>query len=335
VRRLGPSAASAATLLLAGCDGPQRVFDPAGPAAAELGRLGIFLIVATVVPALVAIAVAVAAVVRRRRGTAPGPGAREHRIILLLGGLGPALVVAALVVATAWVGNRVVHPPGAPAVEIEVIGHQFWWEVRYPGTDVVSANEIHVPVGEVVKLRVRSADVIHSLWVPQLQGKIDMIPGRTNVTWLRADREGVFRGQCAEFCGVQHARMVFHVVAEPPETFRRFLAREGAPRPPPDDPRLARGARVFEAARCDACHDVRGHGEPRGRGAPVPDPTHPPPRRALGAGTVPLTREALAEFILDPGAVKPGVRMPRSDLAPDDLAALVEWLLASAPGAAP
>lgn len=332
MRTLPPIAAAAA--LLAGCDGPQRVFDPAGPAAAELRWLGVILIVATVVPALVAIAVAVAAATRRRRGGAARPGAGEHRAVLLLGGVGPALLVAALVVATAWVGRRIVHPPGAPTVEIEVIGHQYWWEVRYPGTDVVSANELHVPVGEVVRLRVRSADVIHSLWVPQLQGKLDMIPGRTNETWLRADREGVFRGQCAEFCGVQHARMVFHVVAEPPEAFRRFLAREGAPRPPPGDPLRARGARVFEAARCGACHAVRGHREPP-RGAAGPDLTHLGARRTLGAGTVPLSREALAAFIQDPGALKPGVRMPRTDLAPEDLAALVEWLVGPAEGAAP
>jgi cytochrome c oxidase subunit II len=331
--RATPSLALAALPLLAACEGPQRVFAPAGPGAEEIGRLGMFLIVATVVPALVVIAIAVAAALRRRR---PPPGGaeterRDERVVVAAG-VASALLIGVLVLANVWVGRRVVAPPDEPAFDVEIVAHQFWWEVRYPQHGIASANELHVPAGSVVRVLLSSADVIHSLWIPELQGKLDAMPGRVYAKWLRADRPGEYRGQCAEFCGLQHARMAFWVVAHPPEEFARFLERERPPRAPAVDPVHVRGARVFAAARCDACHAVRGHHELEGLGSPGPDLTHLGSRRTLAAGTLPMTEEALAEWILDPARAKPGVRMPATDLAPEDLEALVTWLLASPEG---
>jgi len=214
-----------------------------------------------------------------------------------------------------------------PAVTIRVIGHQWWWEIQYDDSiasrRVVTANEVHLPTNRPVVLAVTSRDVIHSFWVPNLQGKRDLIPGYTTALALHVDRPGTFRGQCAEFCGLQHAHMALDVVAEPVPVFEAWLAAMRQPAGVPPDDRSRRGERVFLEARCAGCHTVAGS---LAGGQSGPDLTHLATRQTLGAGTLPNTPEHLASWIRDPQRVKPGSQMPPNELAPDDLQALVAYL---------
>jgi cytochrome c oxidase subunit II len=220
----------------------------------------------------------------------------------------------------------VAAPPGSSGLTIDVIGHQWWWEVRYTGSEpsqvVVTANEIHVPIGQPVRLKLSSADVIHSFWIPQLAGKTDMIPGQTNYAWLQADRPGDYRGQCGEFCGAQHAHMALHVIAEEPAAFdawRRGQLAEGAT---PQAPDAVRGMAVF-IARCSECHAVRGTSA---AGKLGPDLTHLMSRRTIASGTLPNNTGTLSGWVADAQALKPGSRMPTLDLSPQDLHAVVSYL---------
>jgi cytochrome c oxidase subunit 2 len=243
---------------------------------------------------------------------------------VVLGGLVvPALVVGALFTVSVRALSTLVAPPAEPAVAIEVMGHQWWWSVTYegPGEPFVTANEIHVPVGAAVRVRLRSADVIHSFWVPSLAGKLDLIPGNTTETWLQAERPGVYRGQCAEYCGLQHARMALLVVAQPPEEFEAWRTAQRRPAPAPTDPVAARGMALF-ARSCAGCHTVRGSFH----GRAGPDLTHLAGRRTLAAGMLDNVRGALAGWIANPQVLKPGSRMPHIALAGDDVLALVRYL---------
>jgi cytochrome c oxidase subunit 2 len=210
---------------------------------------------------------------------------------------------------------------------IEVIGHQWWWEVRYldptPDRIAETANEIHIPVGEPIKIKLTSRDVIHSFWVPNLHGKMDMIPGQTNYMWLQADEPGVFRGQCAEFCGLQHTFMGFLVVAQPPAEFEAWLERQRRPALQPTTPLQARGQEVFLSTACTLCHAIRGT---RALGQVAPDLTHLASRRTLAAATVPNTRGNLAAWIVDPQHIKRGNFMPPVPLAPEQLQPLLTYL---------
>ena len=210
---------------------------------------------------------------------------------------------------------------------MEVTGRLWWWELRYLDADggeiARTANEMHIPVGEPVTLRLISDNVIHSFWVPQLQGKTDMIPGRVNESWIQAGEPGVYRGQCAEFCGVQHSMMAFLAIAEPAEAFDRWLARQAQPAAEPTEPSLVRGRDVFLRAGCGGCHTVRGT---PAAGRTGPDLTHIAGRRTLAAATVPNTRGHLAGWISDPQHVKPGNKMPAATLEPGDLHALIAYL---------
>jgi cytochrome c oxidase subunit 2 len=210
--------------------------------------------------------------------------------------------------------------PGRDALRVVVTGHQWWWEIRYGG--VVTANEIHVPVGRTVVLELRSNDVIHSVWPISLSPKLDEIPGKNNSLSLRAERPGVFRGQCAEYCGHQHAKMAFLVVAEPAGSFERWLQAQREPAAPPADDLARRGQQVF-LSTCALCHTVAGT---PASGRAGPDLTHLAGRATIAAGTLPNTRGNLAGWILDPQAIKPGAYMPPSQLAPPDLHAVVAYL---------
>jgi cytochrome c oxidase subunit 2 len=212
-------------------------------------------------------------------------------------------------------------------VTVEVIGRQWWWEVRYldaePSRIAETANELRIPVGERVRIELRAADVIHSFWVPGLQGKMDMIPGRTNVTWLQADRPGIWRGQCAEYCGLQHAKMALVVVAEPPADFSRWLARQREPAAEPADSAGLAARETFLASGCVLCHAVRGTAAAANAG---PDLTHIGSRLTLAAGELPNTAGHLAGWIANPQALKPGSRMPAVPLAARELHAIVSYL---------
>ena len=216
--------------------------------------------------------------------------------------------------------------PGELAVE--VVGRQYWWEVKYldpmPARTFETANELRIPVGRRVLLRLRSADVIHSFWVPGLQGKMDLIPGRVNVLTLQADRPGVWRGQCAEFCGVQHGKMALTLVAEPPARFAAWQASQRAVAVTPSDTATATDQRAFLASGCTLCHAVRGTDA---RGELGPDLTHVGSRLTLAAGTLPNTPGNLYGWIADPQAHKPGSKMPPLPLASGQLHAIARYLL--------
>jgi cytochrome c oxidase subunit II len=221
-----------------------------------------------------------------------------------------------------------VTPVSGRPLQISVVGHQWWWEVQYADSvnsrSLTTANEIHLPVGRTVILKMTSHDVIHSFWVPNLAGKKDLVPGYSTTTWLRADRPGIYRGQCAEFCGHQHALMGLLVIAEPPAQFARWYDAQLADAMPPTDTVASTGKNVFLGAHgCVLCHTVRGTAA---GGTVGPDLTHLASRRTLAAATVPNTRGWLGGWVMDPQGIKPGAKMPPNDMRPDELQALLTYL---------
>lgn len=219
------------------------------------------------------------------------------------------------------------HSEGEDALTIEITGHQWWWEIRYPHATpqgyFTTANEIHVPTGRWVRLVLRSSDVIHSLWIPNVHGKTDLVPGRTNVTWIRVDEPGTHRGQCAEFCGLQHANMAVVLVAQAPREFEAWAAGQRTLAVAPTVDSIRRGERIFMEGPCATCHTVVG--TPAG-GRAGPDLTHVASRSTLAAGKLPNTRDNLADWITDPAGIKPGVRMPANPMPRADLDALLDYL---------
>jgi cytochrome c oxidase subunit 2 len=284
------------------------VLQPAGPVAAEVAALAWLLIVGATLVFGIVMALLWRALAAR------GVPAERHllRRWIMAGGLVfPGVVLGALLAHASW-RSRDLALPRAPHNEvISVVARSWWWQVRYRhphgGPDVLLANEIHIPVGRPVTLGLASADVIHSLWIPALAGKVDMVPGRTHRLRLQADRPGVYRGQCAEFCGTQHARMALHVVAHEPADYARWLAAQARPAALPTDALAARGLEQFRQLQCPACHDVRGLASGLALG---PDLTHVGSRLRLGAGSVANDRDTLAQWVAHSDAAKPGVRMP-------------------------
>jgi cytochrome c oxidase subunit 2 len=286
-------------------------------------------VTAVVVFVLVVAALGVAAL-RRRAVAEPveGPG-RERRMKLAVGvaTLLTTVVLFVFLVADTSVGRAVTATPGHAALQIRVTGHQWWWEVQYRDSLaqhwVTTANEIHIPAGRPVVVELRSTDVIHSFWPPNLSAKRDLIPGKENSLWLQADSAGEFRGQCAEFCGHQHAKMAFLVIAEPPARFGQWLTAQRDTAATPSDSLTRRGQEVFLGTSCPMCHAIAG----TSAGSRVgPDLTHLASRRTIAAGTLPNTRGNLGGWILNPQAIKPGTKMPANALSPDDLQALLAYL---------
>jgi cytochrome c oxidase subunit 2 len=310
--------------------GLHSVLDPAGPAAAHIARLWWVMFWTMLVVTIAVLAMVGVAVWRGRRPGAP----REHeveekRLTRAVGGAVAATVVILFVflVLSIWTGRVNASMGAASAVTISVTGHQFWWEIEYedaqPNRRVTTANEIHIPVGRPIALKVTSRDVIHSFWVPNLQGKRDLIPGIMTAIWLQADRPGVYRGQCAEFCGRQHAHMGFTVVAEPEDAFERWLDDERRSAADPAGEAQQRGRDVFLKGQCVLCHTVRGT---PAQGRVGPDLTHIAHRQTIGAGTLPNTRGHLAGWVLDPQTIKPGTLMPPNVLTAAQLEALLAYL---------
>lgn len=232
--------------------------------------------------------------------------------------IGVSLSTAALIVSLIWTVTTlaaVSQPPRTPSLTIRVIGHQWWWEADYPGANpgqtIVTANELHIPVGQPVRVELQGADVIHSFWVPQLAGKTDTIPGRTNLAWIEADRPGVYLGQCTEYCGRQHAHMGFTVVAEPARDFAAWQVRQSQPAPPPATSAASEGEQVFVHA-CGSCHTVRGS---PAHGRHGPDLTHLMSRATIASGALANTPGNLAGWISNPQALKPGALMPATYLS--------------------
>jgi cytochrome c oxidase subunit 2 len=245
-------------------------------------------------------------------------------------GLSVALTVLILfvfVVASYATDSGLGSLEGREQLTIEITGHQWWWQARYsdpePSRVFETANEIHVPVGEPVRLDLVARDVIHSLWLPNLSGKKDLIPGRQNSLWLQVDRPGIYRGQCAEFCGLQHAQMALLVIAEPPAAFRAWREAQLRPAARPSTDAARRGEQVFLSSSCMLCHSVRGTSS---GGRLGPDLTHLASRTTIAAGTLPNRRGYLAGWIADPQHQKPGNQMPTNGLSPPDFQALLAYL---------
>ena len=241
-------------------------------------------------------------------------------------------IVMPAVVLTAFFGVQIATTMAQPMeggpLAVEVTGHQYWWELEYRGIEGVdgfeTANQLHVPVDTPVTLTMRSDDVIHSFWVPQLAGKLDLVPGRESQMTLEAEEAGTYRGYCAEFCGLQHARMKFTVVAMDPAAFRDWAEDQSAPAPEPTSELATRGREVFTRQSCVGCHAIRGVAE---EGEVGPDLTHLASRTQIAAGTLPLTAENLRAWIANAQAIKPGAQMPPQELTSEELDALVAYLL--------
>jgi len=238
----------------------------------------------------------------------------------------PAIILVLTLSFTVATEVATAAPPADPSVTIEVIGHRWWWEVKYAGAPahtVVTANEIHIPVGAPVRVQLSSADVIHSFWIPQLAGKTDVIPGQRNVMWLQANKAGIYRGACTEYCGLQHANMAAFVVAETPAAFRQWLQTQADSAATPTDPDAVVGLGVFQRSACGACHAIRGS---EALGHVGPELTHLASRMTIAAGALENTRGNLAGWIANSQAIKPGNDMPVMALRPADLQALVAYL---------
>jgi cytochrome c oxidase subunit 2 len=308
--------------LLAGCAGRQSALDPAGPTAASIDRLGnVMYVGATAVTLLVAV-LALVPFLRPRDGPV------NRRLFLWGGGVAlPLLTLTALVPYVMTVGHDTRAPTRADQLSVDITGHQFWWEVSYrrpnaPST-ITSANELRLPAGEPVELLLRADDVIHSFWVPSLAGKTDMIPGRVNRMVVRADRPGAYRGQCAEYCGAQHALMAFDVVVLPRAEFDAWLVRLAQPARAPPSPELREGRALYDSLGCGSCHAVRGVST----GRSGPDLTQVGSRRMIGAGAVPGGVGNIAGWIASAQHLKPGNAMPSFDqLAGPQLRALAAYL---------
>lgn len=287
--------------LLGGCAGEQSTLSTFGVEAESTRTLTLAMSVAAVVIALGVGWLAWHAA-RAKEGALDFRGGM--RLVLWLGAIVPTIVLTAALVF--GLPKMRTLPVENGDLRIAVDGEQFWWRVRYlppSGAPIETANEIRVPVGRTVAFALESPDVIHSFWIPGLAGKVDMIPGRTNDLVVRATKAGVYRGVCAEFCGLSHARMAFDVVAMEPAAFDQWL--EGMETPAADI--AGYGRQAFGDYGCGGCHTIRGHGAEGGIG---PDLTHFGARRSLGAGTLPMTPEAIEGFIHDPSDTKPGVLMP-------------------------
>jgi cytochrome c oxidase subunit 2 len=325
------------------------MFDPASPGAASIRSVSILVLVITGFIFILVEGILFYAIYRFRGGGHDVPMVDKQEPPQVYGSkpieiawtAAPALIVFVLLmvtVRTIWEVNPTPPSPqsGDHALFVTAIGHQWWWEYRYDHYDgnklgFVTANELHIPAGadgvtRPVYLTLQSADVCHSFWVPRLAGKTDMISGRTNYMWLQTDRPDLYLGQCAEFCGSQHANMLIRVVAEPAEEFDRWLANERMDQAPrdKDSEAVKIGRKVFLGQSCVSCHRVAGTAA---EGTYAPDLTHLMSRQTLAAGMVPNTPDNLRQWIADPQKIKPSCLMPAFGLSDRDRGLLVDYLV--------
>jgi cytochrome c oxidase subunit 2 len=322
-----------AVIATAGCSGGPSVFSPAGPASRDLAHLGTWVLVVLSAAGTATIALILWASARQRGSFAEhAPASTGGGLLwILVGGfLVPALVLFPIFIATLRaVDHFPLHPPsGHGRADIHLIGHQWWWEVHYladsPDRQVTTADEIHVPIGWPVEIELESRDVIHSFWVPALHGKLDLIPGHPNRIRVLADRAGRFEGECAEYCGAGHARMLLVVVAEPLDAYEAWLAGQAAPALPPADRASETGQAIFENRACGTCHTIRGTSAMSSVG---PDLTHVGGRSGLAANTLPNSRAWLEAWITHAQSIKPGSQMPDlAQLRGDELQAVATYL---------
>lgn len=300
---------------------PPPVLDPAGPFARPIATLSwVVFAMGGVVLFIVIVALGVALFGGEKTKARLG----GEKAIWIGGFAFPVVVLSALLVWGLSLTHHLSAPAGEGEMHVRVTGEMWWWRVEYPGAPAFTdANELHIPTGQPVLVELHSADVVHSFWVPRLSGKVDMVPGRINHVRLQADEPGVYGGQCAEYCGGPHALMGFVVVAHTPEDFARWRASR-RPNPLPDDPLARRGAELFNASGCGACHMVRGT---PANGLAGPDLTHIGSRRSLGAGILPNNRGTLAGWVAGNQSIKPGNRMPDYRMfSGDELQAIAAYL---------
>ena len=314
-------------LLLAGC-GRQSTLSPRSPQTHDISTLWWWMLGVAAVVFLGAVGMLTLAWLRRGAPGLPFLGQREDisQGLVLLFGIGIPIVVLSILFGASdvYLVAKTGPPPlSTTTMTVDVIAHQFWWEVRYPGTDAVTANEIHIPVGQPISVVTTTADVIHSFWVPQLARKIDTVPGRQNRILLFASRPGSYRGQCAEFCGIQHANMALYVVAQPAAAFHAWLTNMAAPAAVPTTATERTGEHLFMANQCASCHMLRGT---PARATVGPDLTHVASRATLAAGTIPNDPASMQAWISDPQAIKPGDRMPDLGLPGPDYRAIAAYL---------
>ncbi len=339
IRAVVLSVLTVTAFAVSGCGGHQQSpLDPAGPQSGKIDNLwwSFFWLLAAIFVAVMA--ATCWTLTRRPRDLAEDALESRHKASeetdskarRVVTGLTIATIFILFVLVVASVGTGKATSELANkknGLTVEVTGNQWWWQIRYLNTDpsqiLVTANEIHVPVGRPVQIRGLSNDVIHSFWVPNLNGKRDLIPSRTTSEWIEADRPGLYRGQCAEFCGLQHAHMALWVVAEPQEKFDAWMQAQLQPAMPPSDSETERGEQVFLNHACVLCHQIRGT---TAAGQNAPDLTHFGSRRGIAANTLPNTKGNLAGWILDPQSVKPGNHMATIAMASTDLQPLIDYL---------
>jgi cytochrome c oxidase subunit 2 len=325
------SVALLALLPLPACGGIQSVLDPQGPSAQQIAVMSWMMFAEGALIFLIVIAFAAYALF-----ASPNRRAKIGRRELIIDGgiLVPVVMLSALLVYSFTVTNAIVGTVEPAALRIEVVGEQWWWRVHYLDSageaQVVTANEVRIPIGQPVELSLKTADVIHSFWVPSLAGKVDMIPGHINTLRLKAERPGVFRGQCAEYCGGPHALMAFYLVAQTPKEFNAWLAAQSRPAQEPRTSFLQRGKTLFLSKECGKddccvdCHTIRGTPADAKRG---PDLTHVGSRRSIAAGILPNNIGTLAGWIAGGQHIKPENRMPSFDIySGEELRALAAYL---------
>ncbi|HYT90938.1 MAG TPA: cytochrome c oxidase subunit II [Gemmataceae bacterium] len=332
-------------VLLATSTGPTQnlsIFDPASPPAESIRHLSVLVFAITGFIFLVVEGILLYAVVRFRRRGAAGtepPQVYGSKPIEIAWTAAPALIVVVLILVTARTLWEVTPDPPAPrsgdnTLFVTVVGRQWWWEYRYDrynGRELgfITANELHVPASDPgekgvkrpVYLRLESADVCHSFWVPRLAGKVDLIPGRTNTLWFQTDKPGLYLGQCAEYCGTQHAGMLLRVNVDAPADFERWL--ENQKRKAVEDPAARAGKEVFLSQSCVNCHRIRGT---PAKGTYAPDLTHLMSRQTLGSGTLKNDEATLRQWLLDPQKLRPGCLMPAFRLDDRELRLVVQYL---------
>jgi len=316
----------------------QSAVDAAGPQSAKIAGLFWFFTALLGAIFLIVMAFTLWALTRSHRGIEQEPleqahipsTATEEKLTRRVAAASIATVVIlfGLLIASVAVGNAISTPNNyKSSIAVEVTGNQWWWSVRYLNDDasriVMTANEIHIPVGRPVMIRGMSNDVIHSFWVPNLHGKRDLIPSRITTEWIQADRPGRFRGQCAEFCGIQHAHMALWVIAEPEAQFEAWMERQRQPAPSPTDPDRQLGQQVFLTHACVFCHTISGT---IAAGQVGPNLTHFASRMTIAAGTLPNTKGNLGGWIADPQNVKPGNHMATVSLKSEEVQPLLDYL---------
>jgi len=312
LRLAGTGAAFVVAVSVAGCGGQQSIVAPRSHQTHVIALVWWWMLGASVVVFVGAVGLLVLAFLRRRSAGLPFFGERERvagGMVIVFGVVVPLVVLLVLFGASDIYAIRYTQAPaaGSTRMTVDVIGHQWWWEVRYPGTTAVTANEVHIPTGERVQVIATSADVIHSLWVPRLARKIDMIPGRENRILIETPDAGRYLGQCSEFCGPAHAHMRLAVIAQAPAAFQAWLSNMARPATAPITTREREGERLFMSRGCGGCHQLRGT---EASGTIGPDLTHVASRSTLAAVTIPNDAREMMAWIENPQAIKPGNHMP-------------------------